>query len=158
MMENYLDILEESLKQKDEILQKIADYSNQQEVLLKQDNLPMEEFDALVDQKDILVKQLEKIDEGFETVYTRIKDQITGNKEMYKAQIARLQHLISVVTERSVSIQAQEQRNKVMVEQYFSKTRKEMRQGKRSSKAALDYYRNMNNTNVTSPQFLDQKK
>ncbi|HKM35317.1 MAG TPA: flagellar export chaperone FlgN [Lachnospiraceae bacterium] len=158
MMENYLEILEESLKQKDEILQKIVDYSNKQEELLKQDKLPMEEFDTLVDQKDILIKQLGKIDEGFEKVYARIKDQIAENKEMHRAQIVRLQHLISLVTEKSVCIQAQEQRNKVMVEQHFSKSRRDMRQGKRSSKAAYDYYKNMNNTNVVSSQFLDQKK
>lgn len=158
MTENYLEILEESLKQKDAILQKIVDYSNKQEELLKQDKLPMGEFDTLVDQKDILIKQLGKIDEGFETVYSRMKDQISGNKEMYKAQIARLQQLISLVTEKSVCIQVQEQRNKVMVEQHFSKARKDMRQGKRSSKAAYDYYKSMNNTNVISSQFLDKKK
>lgn len=158
MTENYLDILEDSLKQKAVILQNIADCCSKQEALLKQEKFSVEDFDSLVDQKDVLIKQLEKIDEGFDIVYARIKTQIADNKEMYKTQIAGLQQLISLVTEKSVSIQAQEQRNKTMVEQYFSKTRKEMRQGIRSSKAAFDYYKNMSNSNMVSPQFLDQKK
>ena len=158
MTESYLQILEESLKQKDEILLKIVEFCSMQEELLKKEILPMEEFDALVDEKDILIKQLLKIDEGFEAVYTRVKEQITDNREMFKEQITRLQQLITKVTEKSVSIQALEERNKVMVEQYFSKTRKDMRQGMRSSKAAYDYYKNMSNSNLSSSQFLDQKK
>lgn len=158
MMENYLTVLEDSLLKKIKILDQLADYSRKQEELLGQETLSLEDFDTYVDKKDELVQALTKLDEGFETVYEHIKAQLLADKEAYKAQIVRLQTLISTVTEKSVSIQAQEARNKTMVEKHFSGMRKEMRQSVKGSKAAYDYYKSMSNTNIVSPQFMDQKK
>lgn len=157
MMDNYLNILEESLKQKSQILDKITEYSGEQELLLKKEKLELEQFDALVDKKDALIRKLTELDEGFGTLYDRIKEQLQGNKEAYRIQIGRLQQLITQVTEKSISIQAQESRNKALVEQHFKGMRQEMKQGRRSSKAAMDYYKNMSRANVVMPQFMDEK-
>lgn len=70
----------------------------------------------------------------------------------------RIQELITQVTEKSVSIQAQEARNKKMVEDYFARERNRLRSGRQASKAAYGYYKSMSNTNVVPPQILDQKQ
>ncbi len=158
MIENYLTIMEDSLKQKLVILDEIAVYSKKQEELLKQDKLSFDEFDVCVDKKDALIQKLAGLDEGFEALYERIKVQLQENRHAYQNQIARLQILVRQVTEKGIFIQAQESRNKTMVEQHFKDLRKEMKQSRQKSKAAYDYYRSMNNTNVMPPQFLDQKK
>lgn len=157
MMENYLNILEDSLKQKVVVLDEIVKCNGVQEELLKQEKLSLEEFDACVDQKDVLIQKLNKLDEGFELLYERIKEQLLANNAAYAEQIRRLQQLITQVTERGVSIQAQEARNKRMVESYFAKEKNAIRSGRQASKAAYDYYKNMNNANQVPPQFLDQK-
>ncbi len=158
MITNYLEILENSLKQKSAILNEIADNCEQQEQLLKQEKLPLEEFDVYVERKGELITKLTKLDEGFETLYARVREQLETNKDVYREQIARLQQLVTKVTEQSVSIQAQEARNKQMVEAHFAKERAGLRAGRQASKVAYGYYKNMNNTNVVLPQILDQKK
>lgn len=158
MIENYLTIMEDSLKQKLVILDEIAVYSKKQEELLKQDKLSFDEFDVCVDKKDALIQKLAGLDEGFEALYERTKVQLQENRQAYQNQIARLQILVRQVTEKGIFIQAQESRNKTMVEQHFKDLRKEMKHSRQKSKAAYDYYRSMNNANVMPPQFLDQKK
>ena len=158
MTKSYLTILEESLEQKAAVLDEIMGYCREQEALLKQDTLSLEEFDACVDKKDACIQKLNKLDEGFEALYERLKEQLAAGKDAYKDQIARIQQKITVITEKSVSIQTQEARNKKMVEGYFAKERKQLRQGRQTSKAAYGYYKNMNNSNEVPPQFLDSKQ
>ncbi len=157
MMESYLDILEQSLVKKTEVLREISDYNNAQEKLFNKEAVSLEELDENMSGKDELIRKLSKLDEGFETLYARIKDQLLDRKDDYAVQIRRIQGLISKVTEQSVSIQAQEVRNKKLIEDYFTGERQKIRQGRRTSKAAYGYYKNMSNTNVAPPQFLDQK-
>lgn len=158
MIKNYLTILEESLDQKAAVLDEIVGYCREQETLLKQETLDLESFDSYVDKKDICIQKLAKLDEGFETLYERMKEQLSAGKEPYKDQIARLQQKIKVITEKSVSIQTQEVRNKKMVEDYFTKERSHLRHERQASKAAYGYYKNMNNSNVVPPQFMDSKQ
>ena len=157
-MENYLDILEGSLQKKLKVLEEIAVYNQEQEQLLKKESVPLEELDENMNHKDELIQKLTVLDEGFETLYERIKEQLLAGKDDYKEQINKLQQLISQITEKGVSIQAQEARNKKLIEDYFKKERSQLRQNRQSSKAAYNYYKSVNNTNVVMPQMMDQKK
>ena len=157
-MDNYLSVLEDSLKKKLQILDELTDYTTQQQELLKVEELDYEAFVRLVDQKDPLIQRIMELDQGFETVYDRIKEQLLGNKEQYAAQIRALQSLIGELTDKSVKLQTMEQRNKSAVEQQFRKSREKIRQGRQNKQAALNYYKNMNNSNYVPPQFLDDKK
>lgn len=157
-MDNYLSVLEDSLKKKLQILDELTDYTMQQQELLKVEELDYEAFDRLVDQKDPLIQRIMELDQGFETVYDRIKEQLLGNKEQYAAQIKALQSLIGELTDKSVKLQTMEQRNKTAIEQQFRKSREKIRQGRQNKQAALNYYKNMYNANYVPPQFLDDKK
>lgn len=158
MTSSYLDILEDSLKKKKTVLESIEKYNLSQSELLKDEKFDMEQFDALVDKKDACIEELEKLDEGFETVYEQIKDDLSHNRGSYTEQIKRLQELISQVTEKSVSIQAQESRNKDMVSAYFKKERETLGQGRKSSKAAYSYYQNLNKAVREDASIMDMKK
>lgn len=158
MMNNYLKILEESLEKKIGILDKLQVLSDEQAAILKADAVSLEEFDARVDDKDVLVTELSKLDEGFDVLYENIKAELNGNKDKYAGQIQTLQRLIQQIMDKSVALQAQESRNKDMVTSYFRKERKTVADSRRTSKAAYDYYKNMNSPAAASPQFMDQKK
>lgn len=158
MIENYLGILEKSLEKKILVLDEIEDYTMKQENLLKQEKVSMEELDANMEQKDELIRKLTDLDEGFETLYERIKEQLNANKDAYKEQIRRIQNLISTVTEKSVSVQARESRNKKLVEDYFARKKSEIRQGRQASKTVLNYYKSMSDTSAIASQIMDQKK
>lgn len=158
-MENQLTVLSESLDKKLKILNEIQEYNKKQERSFLEETANLEEFDAAIDEKERLIEQLNKLDEGFETVYEKLADELSRNREKYRDQIRELQDKIRLVTELGVSIQAQEQRNKKLVEQYFSKERNHLHQERKKSKAAYEYYKRISaSANInTAPQFVDSK-
>ena len=158
MIENYLVILEDSLKQKKTILEEIAGYNVMQEVLLKQENMSLEKFDEYVDKKDTLIQKIVSLDEGFDSLYEKVREQLISNKDSYKEQIARIQQLITEVTEKGVKIQTQEARNRDLLTAYFSKERASLKRGRKSSKAAPGYYQNLSKAAREDASTMDMKK
>lgn len=158
MIENYLQVLEQSLYKKLEVLSLIQEVSMKQERLLKAEDVSAEDFDASIDEKEILIEKLEKLDEGFGSLYAHVKEQLSSSKEKYRNQIGELQALIVKVTEKSVAIQTQEARNNKLAKSYFTIERKNIQKNRTSSKAALSYYKSMNNSQAIPPQFMDKKK
>lgn len=111
-MENQLTILSESLDKKLEVLQKIREYNKRQEEIFSAEEVDMSLFDDAVEEKQRLIDEVVHLDEGFEIMYEKLARELEGNRERYAAQIRELQKKVSRVTELSVTVQAQEARNK----------------------------------------------
>ena len=156
-MNNSLSVLNDSLDMKLEVLSKIQQFTEQQKAVFEEDTPDVDRFDKLVDEKDVLVDKLISLDEGFETLYQEVSETLKDNRAQYAAQIRQLQDKIGSITEISASIQAQESRNKKLIEEYFAKQRQGIKQNRVSSKAAYDYYRNMSGMNLESSGFMDSK-
>lgn len=157
-MKNYLAVLEESLVKKIEVLGKIRNATFAQKELLEAKTFDLERFDSYVDEKDALIKELDKLDEGFDTLYKRVSSELEGNKDAYKEEIGRLKELIKQITELSMSIEAQESRNRDSVTSYFSKARKDISKQRKSSKAAYDCYKAYSKANGDATTIMDQKQ
>ena len=158
MMRSYLQILQDSLDKKLQILVKIEEKSLEQAAMLKNQKVDLAAVDANMDEKAELIEEVLSIDNGFESIYEKIREQLIANKENFKDEIKALKALIEKVTEKSASIQAIEARNKAQMEVVFNSQKKNL-QGKRNAMSvARDYYQNMNNVKHVSPQFLDRKK
>lgn len=158
MSGQYLTILEESLRKKNQILDEIQRICDYQSALLNSESIDYDKYDMYVDDKDVCIEQLNRLDEGFEQLYNKVREELQDNKSMYKDWINTAKELISQITEKSVAIQAQELRNKQTLENIFNKERAGLGKGKKSVKAAMDYYRNMSKTNVITSQYMDKKK
>ena len=158
MLNSYLSILEDSLRKKLTILEQIEEVSNAQTALIKEDQFDLQRFDGMVDEKDDFVKQLEELDNGFETLYDKVREELLKDRSKYEQQIRRMQELIGQITDKSVSIQAKESRNKAAIERYFAREKQSIGQGRRTAKAAYGYYQNMSNVNTQASVFLDWKK
>ena len=157
MMNNSLNVLADSLDIKLEVLTQIKEYTEKQKNALEAESLDLAEYDKYVDEKDKLVDKLISLDDGFEKLYREVSDELNNNKGIYSIQIRQFQDKISAITEISTSIQAQEARNKKMIEEYFAKERQGIRNSRVSSKAAYDYYRNMSGMNLQTSGFMDSK-
>ena len=140
-----------------ELLLKIKEYTDKQKAVFEEESPDIDEFDSLVDDKDVLVDKLISLDDGFEGIYQEISNELSINRAKYSTQIKQLQDKIGKITELSASIQAQESRNKKMIEDYFAKERQGIKKNRVNSKAAYDYYRNMTGINVISSGFMDEK-
>ena len=155
-MDNYLNMLKDSLVKKDRLLSELQVKSEKQGELVKQEDINWDEFTKLVDEKGELVDEILKLDDGFELLFGHIREGLEGNKEKYKDIILEIQTLVKSVTDKSTKLEATEYRNKTAIEAAFSNTRKEIRQSKLGQKAAADYYNKMNKINTIDPQMLDK--
>lgn len=158
MTENYLTLLEESLKRKLQVMGDIQEYNLRQQELFQSGSADLDKFDEYVAEKGELIERLTALDKGFERLYANVAAQLQGNRQRYADQIGRLKKLVGEVTDTSVAIQAQEARNKKLIEDYFRKEKDGIRMGRKSSKAAIGYYKTMSKSAVVPPHFMDSKK
>lgn len=157
-MDNYLKILEESLQKKSKLLDEIQAYNEAQYQVFSSEDVQIEKFDSYIEEKGKLIELVVRLDEGFETLYANIAQELQDNKAKCAEQIKVLQELVKQVTEKSVSVQAQEARNKALIEAYFAKEKKQIGQGRKSSKAAYSYYNNARKMAQSEPQFMDSRQ
>ncbi len=158
MTENYLNILEESLEKKLQVMAEIQEYSLRQQEIFQAQDVDLDKFDEYVDKKSELLEKLTALDSGFETLYQNVSRELQEDREKYAGQIKRLQELVTKVTEESVTIQTQEARNKKLVEDFFRKERAGIAQNRKSSKAAYDYYKSMSGSGAASSRHYDSRK
>ncbi len=152
----YLDVLIEGLKKKNKILAEIVVWNSKQAEAIKAENL--DAFDEIIGKKETLIEELNRIDNGFQSVFDRIKDDVMAEKDRYREELTVLQNEIRRMTDLGVEIEAGEQRNKAAIEQYFSFTHKNVNQSRKNARAASDYYKNMSRVNYVDPQLMDKKK
>jgi len=157
MLERYLQILSESLDKKIDILTSIENLSREQSALIEAE-AGFEEIDANMDAKNELVDQILKLDEGFQAMFEKIDSELGDRKEEFKTQIVELQARITIVMEKSTSIEVIEARNKQAMEKRFARAHKDSRQKLNAAAAAHDYYKVNSKLNVITPQFMDTKK
>lgn len=157
-MESQLTILSESLDRKLEVLQKIQEYNKRQEEIFSAQNVDISQFDAAVEEKQRLIDEVVRLDDGFEILYEKLAKELEGNRQRYAAQIRQLQAKVTKVTELSVSVQAQEARNKKLIENYFAGERTKIGQRRKSAKSAFDYYKSMSGAGYVPPQMYDSKQ
>lgn len=154
----YVQIMIDSLKKKTDILNRIVSLNQEQKVLIQAEVLDLKAFDDIVEKKGKCIDTLTNLDSGFQKLYDRVKEALEGKRDTYKPQIKEMQDLIAGIMQLSMSIQAEEERNKDAVKAHFTKLKKEVYQIKNSQKIAQNYYNNMNKLNFVDPQFLDKKK
>lgn len=154
----YINILQQSLVKKNDLLDRLIYVSSLQEEYTN--NMPpqMDEFEQTLVEKDLLIEQLNQIDDGFEKVYEHVQQDIKLNRNKYKEEILQLQDLIKQITEKSVKLQTLELKNKSKLELYFLNRKKEIKNLKISNQTAFSYYKNMSNQNHDESYFLDKKK
>lgn len=158
MISSSLDMLEESLVKKIEVMNRIEQENEKQRDLLKDpEKVDEAAFDEILDSKGELIDELLRLDDGFQTLFDKVKEEIGQNKETYRVQIKRMQQYIQEITAKSASIEAAEHRNKKMAEVYFDTARQKMNYSRQTSAAAFNYYRTMNNFKDIPPQFFDNK-
>ena len=158
MVSASLDMLEDSLKKKIDIMKLIELENEKQRDLLKNsDEVDGASFDDILDTKGDYIEQLISLDDGFQSLFDRVKKEVGDHKDQYAEQIKRMQELIVEITGLSASIEAAERRNKKLAEEYFSRARQKMNYSRQTSAAAFNYYQTMNNFKNVPPQFIDDK-
>ena len=158
MDQSSAQILLQSLEKKNQLLDRMIRQNGVQEEILKQDEFDMDAFDETIDLQSSYVDQLETLDRGFESVYDRVREELIENKEGYREEITRMKEQIQQITDKIVTLNAGNMRNKMLAENQFKKKRQAIGTGASKNRVAKNYYNNMNNLSYVSPQFYDNKK
>lgn len=161
MLNNYLQILEDSLDKKIIILDQIKEHEDAiDEQLKKEDQTPedLDAIDKLIDTKTECADELEKLDEGFQSVYDHIREELLPNKDEYKDQIQSIQSKIRIVMDKSTSIQAREERQKKAIENSIFKNRTATANSRRSVRALKGYIQQGQTILGAESNYLDTKK
>ena len=154
----YLEMLAASLEKKEQVLEAMLELTGQQEQILAEEELDMEAFDKLLQKKQSYVERLEKLDQGFDQIYQRVREKIQKHPGKYRDRIQEMQGRIGQLTELGVSLEVQERRNKERFEFLVSASRSKIRNYKVSNQAAAQYYKNMANRFQGDSYFVDKKK
>lgn len=157
-MDTYLDMLQDSLKKKLDILNRIMDCQREESDMLKDENMDRDAFDRNITEKVELAESIDSLDDGFEQVYDRIREEMVNNKAKYAVQIKNMQNMIAEISEKNVLIQAEENRIKLEVNNYAKRESAALRLRRDNGKAARSYYNNMKKLNYVGSQFMDKKK
>ncbi|NLL93033.1 MAG: flagellar protein FliT [Clostridiales bacterium] len=155
---NYLSVLKDSLLKKKKVLENISKLNLRQKDILLAEKFDEMGFDVIYEEKGRFIAEINLLDSGFESVYDRVKKQITGSSELYKDEIRELQTLIGDVTDISMEVQVQEKRNHELMNSKSKEMKKEVQTARATNKAAFGYYQSMNKLNIVDPQFMDRKK
>lgn len=156
MDKEYIKILIESLQKKEKILNDLYDLSIKQAEAVKVEDPDWDEFTLIVDKKGTLIDSINSLDEGFDTLFGKVKSELETNKDKYTSEISQLKVLVKSVTEKGADLEALERRNKDLIEQSFARSRQKIKQSKVGTQAAMQYYQKMNKINTVDPQFLDK--
>ena len=158
MVGQKLDSLESNLNKKSVLLKEMAEVLEQQLQLLNTSDMQMEELDLCMEKQGSLTEELEALNEEADSLYEYLQKADISAEVGNASKIAHIKELLSQITTDFEHLQEKEQSARRRMDAFFKKERKNFGDGRRSSKAAFDYYKNMSGANVVPPQFMDWKK
>ena len=123
MSQSGAQILLQSLEKKTKLLDDMIRQNGVQEELLKEEDLDMDAFDEAINQQGFYIEELDKLDQGFETVYDRVREELLRDKARYRMEIIRMKELIQQITDKIVTLNAGNMRNKMLAENQFNRKR-----------------------------------
>ena len=91
MQENsYIQVLIQSLHQKVEALDSIIEKNKEQYEILSAEEADMDAFEKNIDEKSQYIDKIVFLDDGFEEIYTRVKEELDGNRAAYTEEIQKM--------------------------------------------------------------------
>lgn len=155
----YVKMLSDSLDKKVELLRQLQGLNQEQKNILEDSESTPDMLDDNIEKKSDVIERLDKMDEGFQSLYDKVKDDLSSKREEYASEIKHMQEQITLITDLSTDVQAKEMQNRELARIKFSHIRSQIRETKHGQKAVASYYASMmNNTGYEDSQFWDQKK
>lgn len=154
----YVKVLADSLHKKHSALENLLDLTKKQEQLLHEESFNETEFLETIRKKQGYIDKITEFDNGFDSIYNRVKEELSVDRQQYADDIAVMQKLITQITELGIDIEALENRNKTQMEKVLASRKDKIKDMRLNNSAASNYYRNMANQQYNQSFFLDKKK
>lgn len=153
----YIDILIDTLQREVEALSEVLALTQEQSRLADEPAFNEEMLEDTMSRKDVLIGKLNELDEGFTSVYERVRGQVAQQKERYQASLRKLQALIKRCTDLSVEIKVQEERNRRRFARRFAEKHREYGSQRMAASVATRYNQTMRGGQVADAYFFNKK-
>ena len=154
----YIELLIDITTKKEKILSEMILKTIKQSSCLKQDEFDEDLFDSIYKEKEQMIKEIQRLDDGFHQIYGRISEELKKQQVTYEKELKRLQGLIRSVADKGIQVQRLETENRVLCEERFSSERRKVKDMKISKKTASMYYKNMMGLTNQQSFFYDKSK
>lgn len=157
-MDTYIDVLLTSLKKKEQSLEKLDRVVEKENDVLKRTDASVDELDELQQQKGDLLAEIEELEIGFEKVYERAGEELSRERQKYRPQIEEMQRYIKSITDLTVKIKAQEERNRQYMEVFIQSKKREIKQYHVGNQRMAQYHQHSADPVMGQSYFLNRKK
>lgn len=157
-MDTYIDVLLTSLKKKEQVLGKLDRVVEKEDTALKNKDASIDELNELQQQKEDLLAEMEQLEIGFERVYERAGEELSRERQKYRPQIEEMQRYIKSITDLTVKIKAQEERNRQYMEAFLKSKKREIKQYHVGNQRMAQYHQHSADPVMGQSYFLNRKK
>ena len=157
-MDTYIDVLLTSLKKKEQVLGKLDRVVEKEDIALKDADASIDELNELQQQKEDLLAEIEQLEIGFEKVYERAGEELSNERQKYRPQIEEMQRYIKSITDLTVKIKAQEERNRQYMEAFLKSKKREIKQYHVGNQRMAQYHQHSADPVMGQSYFLNRKK
>ncbi|MBR1598325.1 MAG: hypothetical protein IJ661_05325 [Lachnospiraceae bacterium] len=121
----YINMLIQILEKQSNTLSEVLLITKEQTEIANADKFDEDMFANTLSKKDVLIIRLNELDDGFASLYDKVRKQVKNNPEGYKKDINTLQELIRRCTDLGNAIQTLEIRNRDKIAECFGNKRQE---------------------------------
>lgn len=155
---SYVQVLVNTLQKQSGILKEILELTKEQREIAENACFDETMLEKTLNKKEILIVKLNELDDGFVSVYGRVRKEVKEHKELYKEELQQLQNLIKECTDLGVEIKVLEERNREKIAQCFAGKHKEYGAQRTAATVASRYHQTMHNTQMVDSYFFNKKK
>lgn len=155
--QSYIGVLINTLQKQVQVLKEILEVTQQQRVIAKDKDFDEVMLEESLNKKEILIAKLNELDDGFTSVYGRVRSEVREKQELYKEELQQMQNLIKECTDLGVEIRVLEERNREKLVQCFANKHKQYGSQRTAASVASHYHQTMNHLKASDSYNFNQK-
>ena len=90
----YVSMMTDSLQKKKDILTDLYEQTKEQENLLSDGKMDVDRFEALIEEKGRGIDELNSLDNGFDSLFKKLGQELTVNRGAYEKEIIRMKGMM----------------------------------------------------------------
>lgn len=143
----YLKLLIDVLESKNKLLKEILALTLSQTSILQNEQSNIDDFMAVIDKKKSLIDVINEKDEGFKSIYLKIKPDLINQTDRYKDIIYTLKQKVVEIGDLDIAITVQEEKNKMLFSKRVHHAKPVSKGLSMNNRAITAYHNSINNKN-----------
>lgn len=156
-MHNTLVKLRSNIQEKNKCLFELCEL-DESIISLAQTDLSEDKLDEYIVSKDYLLEKLSLLEIETDECIKILKDANLSDVKSYFHDNNQISELLNAINLKAEELSDLEKNTQKCLASYIDTRREEVKEGRNTSKAAMNYYKIQNNSSYVDAQFLDQKK